>query len=62
MTVFRLTPVQGTHNSRRWLLSTITPKCVWVRANDEQDARRQVSLATTSAMKQISAVAGTQSP
>lgn len=62
MTVYRLTPVQGTQNSRRWLLSTITPKCVWVCAKDEQDARWQVSVATTSAMKQISVNAGAQSP
>jgi hypothetical protein len=62
MPVFCLTPVQGTQNNSRWQLSTIKPKCAWVRAKDEEDARWQVRLATTSATKQISIAAGEQSP
>lgn len=54
MPVFCLTPVQGMQSNGRWQLSTIKPKCAWVRAKDEEDARRQVKLATTSATKPMS--------
>ncbi len=62
MPVFRLTPIQGTEKNGRWRLSTIKPKCAWVHAKDEEDARWQVRLATTAAFRQMSATTEEPSP
>lgn len=47
MPVYRLTPVEGTERCPEWHASSMRPYCLWVRANDEAEARRQVALATS---------------
>lgn len=47
MPVFKLTPVAGTETNPQWKASSIRPFCLWVRAADEQEARRAVARATT---------------
>ena len=46
MSVYRLTPIRDLEQSRQWQVSKILPKEVWVNAQDERDAREQVSMAT----------------
>lgn len=46
MPVYRLTPVNGTESNPLWRASSMRPHCLWVRAKDEFDARRQVAMAT----------------
>lgn len=46
MPVFRLMPVTGTERSPQWGASTMRPYCLWVRARNEDEARRQAALAT----------------
>ena len=47
MPVYRLTPVKGTEMSPQWQASSIRPHCLWIVANDEYEARREVAKATT---------------
>jgi hypothetical protein len=47
MPVYRLTPTQGTESNPLWRASSMRPHCLWVRALDEFDARRQVARATS---------------
>ncbi len=46
MPVYRLTPLKGTELNPLWRASSMRPHCLWVRAKDECDARRQVAKAT----------------
>ena len=46
MSVYRLTPIPEFEQDRQWQASKILPKEVWVNAQDERDAREQVSMAT----------------
>lgn len=46
MPVYRLTPLKGTELAPQWRASSMRPYCLWVRAKDESDARRQVAMAT----------------
>jgi|GEM_PF-1116202 len=46
MPVYRLTPLKGTELAPQWRASSMRPHCLWVRAKDENDARRQVAMAT----------------
>ncbi|GAA0533422.1 hypothetical protein FHS83_002928 [Rhizomicrobium palustre] len=46
MPVYRLTPLEGSETSPQWQASSMRPYCLWVRAKDELDARRQVAKAT----------------
>ncbi len=46
MPVYRLTPLEGSENSPQWRASSMRPYCLWVQANDEFEARRQVAKAT----------------
>ena len=46
MPVFRLMPVAGTETSPQWRASTMRPYCLWVRARNENEARRQAAMAT----------------
>jgi len=46
MPVYRLTPIAGTELSPQWRASTIHPYCLWIRAADENEARRAVAQAT----------------
>jgi hypothetical protein len=62
MPIFCLTPIEGTEKSGRWQLSTIKPKCAWVSAKSEEDARQQVRLATTAAARRAPIAAGERSP
>lgn len=47
MPVFKLTPVAGTETNPQWKASSMRPFCLWIRAADEQEARRAVARATT---------------
>lgn len=49
MSTYRLTPIEELEQGRLWSGSKISPKEVWVNAQDERDAREQVSLATAAA-------------
>ncbi len=46
MPVYRLTPRAGTETSPQWRASSLRPYCLWIRARDEHEARREVALAT----------------
>lgn len=46
MPVYRLTPVKGTETSPQWHASSMRPYCLWIRARDEYEARREVARAT----------------
>lgn len=46
MPVYRLTPMMGTESNPLWRASSMRPQCLWVRAEDEIDARRLVARAT----------------
>lgn len=46
MPVYRLTPRTGTENSPQWRASSMRPHCLWIRARDELEARREVARAT----------------
>jgi hypothetical protein len=45
MPVFRLMPVEGSQLSPRWSASLLRPYCLWIRAEDEFDARHRVAQA-----------------
>ena len=51
MPVYRLTPVAGTEASPQWRTSSMHPYCLWIRASDENEARRAVAQATAVAPK-----------
>ena len=46
MPVFRLTPRSGTEASPQWHASSMRPHCLWIRARDEYEARKEVARAT----------------
>jgi hypothetical protein len=46
MPVYRLMPVAGTETNPQWRASTMRPYCLWVRADDEGEARCQAAQAT----------------
>jgi len=46
MPVYRLTPLKDAEWSPQWRASSLRPYCLWVRAEDEFDARRLVASAT----------------
>lgn len=52
MPVYRLTPLEGSERSRQWRASSMRPYCLWIRAQDELEARRQVAKATAVAAAQ----------
>jgi hypothetical protein len=46
MPVYRLTPRPGTESCPQWRASSMRPHCLWIRARDEHEARREVARAT----------------
>lgn len=46
MPVYRLTPLKGSEMNPQWRASSMRPYCLWIRAEDEDDARLQVAKAT----------------
>jgi hypothetical protein len=48
MHVYKLEPVEGRQNHQDWRASGIGTMAVWVRANDPDEARQKIHLATLS--------------
>lgn len=51
MPVYRLEPVAGEEDHKDWRASSIPPLAVWVRADNEQQARERVQLAGLAAYR-----------
>jgi hypothetical protein len=53
MPIFRLDPVEENLDSYHWEASTMSPVTVWVRAENEADARQKLTRATIIATRAV---------
>ena len=59
MPVFKLEPIEGTEEHGDWWTSSLSPTPVWLRADNADQARQRMHLATCSTVCVPLAAAGT---